>query len=214
MREKMSMQLIVDPTDYPNVIQTRASLKRDGLKGEFIHVFDGTWNLMPLAYWYSRSPKPRPNNNLSSFQRPEKYPGWFFYSTLSIRQPERPAYSAFRNFGSDKSIDYVRGYVVSVILNGLIQPTWESPSSIHWENREKIADLVSEMQLSHPDYPEWAGAFPIAILGDGIRFWRGEAASVFCPISDDFAVEITITASLNYRPPTIKELRLIKESLT
>jgi hypothetical protein len=213
------MKLVIDPKWYSDVEETLLEIKKTGLQdecdGSFLHVIDGTWNLRTFTSWYRNQPNPRLANDPISkkWNRVEKYDKWFFYSTAGFTQNLETNAYAFLAFDSDKSFDFSRGYACAVVFNAYIRPTWDSPNEIDWEKRIELVNLIENMPLSYPEYPAWADSFPIAVLGDSIQHWRDEAGSIFCPINEEWALEISIEAWLHYRKPTDQEIQMIEKAL-
>jgi hypothetical protein len=100
-------------------------------------------------------------------------------------------------------------------LNAPIKPILDSssPDEISREKRQEIASLIENMALSYPAYPAWADSFPIAMLGDSVVGLHQEAGSVFCPINEEWALELSIMAWLDYRKPTEQEIQMIEKAL-
>jgi hypothetical protein len=218
------MKLVIDPEEYPDVEEILLEIKQTGLHEEnsywFIHVMDGSWGLGTRSNWYRNQPNPRLSQNPLRLSRDplleQKIEGgkqWFFYSTAGFLKNHNTYWSAFQYFSPDKNFDFLRGFSCAVILNAHIRPTWDSPNEVAGDKRQEIADLIAKMPLSYPEYPAWAESFPVAVLGDLIRYWRDEAGSVFCPINEEWALEISIEAWLDYRKPTDQEIQMIENAL-
>ena len=211
------MKLVIDPEEYPDTEETLLEIKKTGLQDGnsywFIHVMDGSWGLGTHANWYRNRPNPRLSRDPLLGQKVEGGKQWFFYSTAGFLKNHNSNWSAFQHFSPDKNFDFLRGFSCAVVLNAHVRPTWDSPDEISREKREEIADLVENMPLKYPEYPVWAESFPIAVLGDLIRYWRDEAGSVFCPINEEWALEISIMAWLDYRKPTDQEIQMIENAL-
>ncbi len=213
------MNLVIDPQTYPDVEETLLEIKQTGLQeelyGGFLHVIDGTWTLHTFTNWYRNQPNPRLSDDSISkkWNRVEKYDQWFFYSTASFREDLEVNYRSFRVFESTTSFDFLRGFNSAVVLNAAIKPIWDSPDKISMGTRQEIADLIEHMALSYPEYPVWADSLPIAVLGDSIQHWHDEAGSVFCQINEEWALELSIMAWLDYRKPTEQEIQMIEKAL-
>jgi hypothetical protein len=219
------MKLVIDPEEYPDVKETLLEIKKSGLQDEnshwFIHVMDGSWSLWTRANWYRNQPNPCLSQNplLGQSRDPlliQKIEGgkqWFFYSTAQFRKELETNISAFRHFGPNQGLEFLRGFTYGIVLTADIKATWDSPNEISWDKRQEIVNLIENMALNYPEYPVWADSFPIAILGDLIRYWRDEAGSVFCPINEEWALEISIEAWLHYRKPTDQEIQMIEKAL-
>jgi hypothetical protein len=213
------MKLVIDPKWYSDVEETLLEIKKAGLRdkcdGSFLHVINGTWNLHTFTNWYRNQPNPSLSDNPISkkWNRVEKYDQWFFYSTASFQENLEVNYRSFRVFESTTSFDFLRGFNSAVVLNAAIKPIWDSPDKISMGTRQEIADLIENMPLSYPEYPAWADSFPIAVLGDSIQHWHDEVGSVFCQINEEWALELSIEAWLDYRKPTDQEIQLIEKAL-
>jgi hypothetical protein len=220
------MKLVIDLKWYSDVDETLLEIKKTGLPDElyggFLHVIDGSWTLHTFTCWYRNQPNPLLSRDQSNpllsrdpllGQRVEGDKQWFFYSTASFREDLKVNYRSFRVFESTTSFDFLRGFNSAVVLNTAIKPIWDSPNNIDMGTRQAIADLIEKMPLNYPEYPAWADSFPIAVLGDSIQHWHDEAGSVFCPINEAWALEISIMASLHYRKPTDQEIQMIEKAL-
>ncbi len=212
------MKLVADK-EYPGVEETLLEIKESGISDEMrdysIYVVDGSWTLHTTAYWYRNQPNSHLTDNpiFKNWNRVEKYDQWFFYSLASFYEDLKTKSYTFRYVQSGRSLDFVKGFACAVVLNAAIKPVRDSPDKITWGKREEIADLVEDMPLSYPEYPVWVDSFPIAILGDSLRHWRDEAGSVFCPINEEWALEVSIMAWLDYRKPTDQEIQMIEKAL-
>jgi hypothetical protein len=213
------MKLIIDPEWSSGVEQMLFDIKKTGLQNKIedhlIRVVDGSWTFIIEAAWYRNQPNTRPNGNSISLEDSEKYDQWFFYSTAQFKKKLGFADSAFPflHFAPDQGFDFLRGICYAVVLNAPIQATWDSPSEISGQKRQEIADLIQHMPLNYPNQPTWADILPVAILGNSFRFAWNEAGSVFCSVSEEFALELSITAGLHNRKPTAQEIQMIEKAL-
>jgi hypothetical protein len=213
------MKLLIDPEWSSGVEQMLFDIKKTGLQDKIedhlVRVVDGSWTFIIEATWYRNQPNTRPNGNSMSLEGSEKYDQWFFYSTAQFKKRLGFADSAFPflHFAPDQGFDFLRGICYAVVLNAPIQATWDSPSEISGQKRQEIADLIQHMPLNYPDQPTWADILPVAILGNSFRFGWNEAGSVFCSVSEEFALELSITAGLHNRKPTDQEIQMIEEAL-
>jgi hypothetical protein len=213
------MKLLIDPEWSSNTQQIILDIKKTGLQNKIedhlVRVIDGSWTFMIEAAWYRNQANTRPTGKLVSDQGLEKYDQWFFYATAQFKKKLGFADSAFPflHFESGQGFDFLRGVCYAIVLNSPIQATWDSPNEISGQKRQEMADSIQSMPLTYPEYPTWANVFPVAILGDSFRFGWNEAGAVFCPITEEFALELSITAGLNNRKPTIQEIQLIEKAL-
>ena len=207
------MKLVIDPEEYPDVEETLLEIKETGLQDWFVHVMDGAWMLGTQSYWYRNQPNPRLSRDPLLGQKVEGDKQWFFYSTAQFMKNRETNWDAFQNYSSDKNFDFLKESSCAVVLNAHFRPTWDSPNEVNRDKRQEIADLITNMSLNYPAYPVWADSFPVAVLGDLIRYWRGEAGSVFCPINEEWALEVSIIAWLNHRKPTEQEIQMIEKAL-
>jgi hypothetical protein len=213
------MKLLIDPEWSSNAEQLLLDIKKTGLQTKIddhlVRVVDGSWMFMIEAAWYRNQPNTRSNKNSISDQDLEKYDGWFFYSTAQFKKKLGFADSAFPflHFAAGQGFDFLRGICYAVVLNAPVQVTWDSPSEISGQKRQEMADLIQHMPLNYPDQPTWADALPVAILGNSFRFGWNEAGSVFCSITEEFALELSITAGLHNRKPTDHEIQMIEKAL-
>jgi hypothetical protein len=191
--------------------ELRQELISDGLEqyeGCF-RVWDGRWQLMPLAYWYRNIPGERREQQRES----SLYPGWYFYSVLSLKlQPSKSNTGSFAFLDAEVAFDEAIRQTVEILLQGSYQPFKESPSDFPENQRKGVAQEVEKMQLEYPAYPDWATSFPIAVFGDP-RGFRSEAGSIFCLFNDEFSIEVCMDAFLGGHDASVEEMKQIKESL-
>jgi hypothetical protein len=213
------MKLVLDPEEYPDIEETLLEIKKTGLQDEtydtFLHVIDGTWTLSTNAFWHWNQSSLDLSHDPWLEQRTEKYAQWFCHSRAIFREDLKTSLSAFRRHFHNQSFEFIKGFSCAVILNAPIKSILDSPSldEISREKLQEIADLIEHMTLSYPEYPVWAESLPIAMLGDSIVGLHKEAGSVFCPINEEWALELSITAWLDYRKPTTQEIQLIEKAL-
>jgi hypothetical protein len=191
--------------------EQRQDLISDGLEqyeGCF-RVWDGRWHLMPLAYWYRKTPGERPEQQRES----SLCPGWYFYSVLSLKlQPSQSNAGSFAYLDAEVTFGEAIRQTIEIILQGNYRPFKESPSSFPENQRKAVAQEVEKMQLKYPPYPDWASTFPMAVFGDP-RGFRSEAGSIFCSFNDEFSIEVCMDAFLGGHDASAEELQQIKESL-
>jgi hypothetical protein len=213
------MKLIIDPEWSSDAEKIVSDIKQTGLQSKIedhlVRVVDGSWTFMIEATWYRNQPNTRPTENRLVPSETEKYEHWFVYSSAQFKKRLGFADNAFPflHFAPDQGFDFLRGICYAVVLNAPIQATWDSPSEISGQKRQEIADLIQHMPLNYPDQPTWADILPVAILGNSFRFGWNEAGSVFCPVNEEFALELSIMAGLHNRKPTGQEIQLIEEAL-
>lgn len=213
------MKLLIDPEWSSGVEQLLFDIKKTGLQDKIedhlVRVVDGSWTFIIETAWYRNQPNTRPNANSIPTEDSQKYDQWFFYSSAQFKKRLGFADSAFPflHFESGQGFDFLRGICYAVVLNAPVQATWDSPSEISMQKRQEIADLIQHMPLNYPEQPTWADALPVAILGNSFRFAWNEAGSVLCPISEEFALELSITAGLHNRKPTSQEIQMIEAAL-
>ncbi len=213
------MKLQIDPEWSSNAKQTLLEIKKTGLRNKIqdhlVWVIDGSWTFVITASWYRNQPHSHPASNPVLGQRLEKYEQWFLYSPAEFKKKLGFADSAFPflRFAQGQGFDFLRGVCYSVVLNAPIQATWDSPVEISSQKRQELADLIQDMALCYPEYPEWADVLPVAILGDSFRFGWNNAGTVFCPLNPEWALELSIAAGLHNRKPTEQEIQLIENAL-
>ena len=218
------MKLVIDPEWHSNAEQIFVKIKKTGLQDKiedhFVRVINGSWTFRITASWYRNQPssspigKPVLEKRLEQ-QKLEKYEQWFFYAPAEFKKKLGFADSAFPflHFPQGQGFDFLRGVCYAVALNAPIQATWDSPNEISAQKRQELANLIQDMALCYPEYPEWAASFPVAILGDSFRFWWNDAGTVLCPVNTEWALELSIAAGLHSRKPTAQEIQLIEKAL-
>jgi hypothetical protein len=213
------MKLVVDPKFYSDVEETLLEIKQTGLQhgiyDTFLHVIDGTWKLSTNTFWYRNQPSLDLSHDPWLEQRAEKYAQWFCHSRAIFREDLKTPLSAFRRHFHNQGFEFIKGFSCAVILNAPIKSILGSsaPDEISREKRQEIADLIENMILNYPEFPVWADSFPIAMLGDSVLGLHKEAGSVFCPINEEWALELSIMAWLDYRKPTDQEIQMIEKAL-
>ncbi len=213
------MKLVIDPEEYPNIEETLLEIKKTGLQNEiydtFLYVTDGTWTLSTNAFWHWNQPSLDLSQDTWLEQRTQKYAQWFCHSRAIFREDLKTPLSAFRRHFHNQSLEFIKGFSCAVILNAPIKSILDSssPDEISQEKRQEISNLIENMVLSYPEYPVWADSFPIAMLGDSVIGLHKDAGSVFCPINEEWALEVSIIAWLNHREPTDQEIQMIEKAL-
>ncbi len=210
------MNIVFDPKEYPegrHTLSDPLEVDDEFLQDE-VWVIDGQWTCLFSMSWHSRTLAEHLKNNPYPRSNYEEFPGWFFYSNLSIMQAAGSVFSAERGFSTRESLDFVKGYAAAVVRNASVRKVFDSPSELHFKKREEIAELISQLHLEYPPLPSWVAEPPVAVFGEGLTFYREIIGKVFCEVNDDFAVEIYFEAWINRREATNEEMQLIKEKLS
>ena len=192
--------------------ELRQELISDGLEHyeSCFRIWDGRWHLMPMAYWYRKTPGERREQQRQS----SLCPGWFFYCGLSLKlQPSESNAGSPGFLDAEVSFSEAIRQTVEIVLQGTYKPFKEAPEFFLEDQRKLVVREVEKMQLNYPAYPDWASSFPMAVFGDP-RGFRSEAGSVFCSFNDEFSIEVCMDAFLGGHDVSAEELQQIKESLT
>jgi hypothetical protein len=179
------------------------------LDEQTVRVFDGSWDLMPFVYWLRNRPGENP------LRQQEVFPGWYFYCVASFVKSPGSNWHAFSEASSkDFEIASFVQEIQQVILGSHYRQIFDAPAKLSIEQRESVAQKVSNLKVQFPELPEWLGSTPVTVIGDVPSLWRENCGdSIMCSLTDEFTLELHIQCSLHYRSATEKEIRILEEQL-